>query len=100
MTPLNDEARKSVLDALDALQQWSNEIVAVNDRCSTQAINRIAAAQQAMGWPDHLAASKSMPPGRMHYFVLFADARDSLLRASKLQTAEINKIAEACFASL
>ena len=100
MTSLNDEARESVLDALDALQQWNNEIVATNDRCSTKAIDRIAAAQKAMGWPDRVSTSDSVALGKMHYFVLFTAARDSLQQASKLQTAVIDKVAEACFASL
>ena len=100
MTSLNDEARKSVLDALDALQQWSDEIAAVNDRCSAKAINRVAAAQQAMGWPDHVSASDSgLLAGRMHYFLLFTAVRDSLLKTSTLQTEAIEKVAEACFAS-
>jgi hypothetical protein len=99
VTSLNDEARKSVLDALDALRQWSNEIAAVNDRCSTNAIDRIAAAQKAMGWPDHVTTSHAVPLGTMHYFLLFTAARDSLQQASKLQTAVIDKVAEACYAS-
>jgi hypothetical protein len=35
------------------LRQWSDEIDAVNDRCLTKAIDRMTAAQRAMGWPDH-----------------------------------------------
>lgn len=101
-TSLNDEGRKAVLDAVDALRQWSNEIVAVNDRCSTKAIDRIAAAQQAMGWPDHKTAKTgyaAVPPGKMHYFLLVPAARDILLKACNLQTDVIDKVAEACFAS-
>jgi hypothetical protein len=95
----NDEARKSVLEALDALRQWSNEIAAANDRYSTKAIDRIAAAQRAMGWPDHVSTSHSVAPGTMHYFLLFTAARDILLNTSKLQTDVIDKVAEACYAS-
>ena len=100
MTSLNDEARKSVLDTLDALRQWRSEIDAANDRCLTKAIERMAAAQRALGWPDHVSTGDSVAlEGRMHYFLLFTAARDSLLKASKLQTDVIDKIAEACFAS-
>lgn len=100
MTSLNDEARKSVIDTLDALREWRNEIRAANDRCSTKAIDRMAAAQRAMGWPDHIGAGDSVAlAGGMHYFLLFTAARDSLLKASKLQTDVIDKVAEACFAS-
>ena len=85
MTSLNDEARKCVLDALDALRQWSNEIAAVNDRCSTKAIARIAAAQKAMGWPDHVTTSHSVPPGTMHYLTFHCRARQP---AAGFQTAD------------
>lgn len=100
MASMNDEARKSVLDTLDALRQWRNEIDAANDRCLTKAIDRMAVAQRAMGWPDHVSTSDSAAlPGGMHYFLLFTAARDSLVKASKLQTDVIDKVAEACFAS-
>jgi hypothetical protein len=100
MTSLNDEARKSMLDTLEALRQWSNEIDAANNRCLTKAIDRMAAAQQAMGWPDHVSTSDAAAlAGRMHYFLLFTAVRDSLRKATKLQTEAIDKVAEACFAS-
>lgn len=100
MTSLNDEARKPVLDTLDTLQQWRNEINAVNDRYLTKAIDRMAAAQRAMGWRDDAGASDSVAlADRMHYFLLLAAVRDSLMKASKLQTDVIDKVAEACFAS-
>jgi hypothetical protein len=100
MISLNDEARKSILETLDALRQWSNEIDAVNDRCLTKAIDHMAAAQRAMGWPDHVTTSETGTlPGGMHYFILFTAVRDTLMKASKLQTDVIDKIAEACFAS-
>ena len=98
MTSLNDEARKAVQETLDALQQWSDEIGAANDRCLTKALDRMAVAQRAMGWPDHISTGDSVA-GRMHYFLLFTDVRNSLLKASKLQTDVIDKVAEACFAS-
>jgi hypothetical protein len=100
MISLNDEARKSVVDTLDALRQWSTEIDAVNDRYLTKAIDGMAAVQRAMGWPDHVSTSGSGPlAGTMHYFLLFTAARDELLKACKLQTRVIDKVAEACFAS-
>ena len=100
MTSLDDEARESVLDALETLRQWGNEIDATNDRYLTKALDRIAAAERAMGWPDHVSTSGSGPlAGTMHYFLLFTAARDELLKACKLQTRVIDKVAEACFAS-
>jgi hypothetical protein len=66
---LNDEARKSVLDTLETLRQWSNEIDATNDRYLTKALDRIAAAERAMGWPDHVSTSGSgVLAHGMHYF--------------------------------
>jgi hypothetical protein len=100
MTSLNDEARKPVLDTLDTLQQWRNEINAVNDRYLTKAIDRIAAAQRALGWRDDVSTSDSVASAhRMHYFLLLSAVRESLVNASKLETHVIEKVAEACFAS-
>jgi hypothetical protein len=61
MTSLNDEARNSVLDTLETLRQWSNEINATNDRYLTKALDRIAAAERAMGWPDHVSTNGPGP---------------------------------------
>jgi hypothetical protein len=100
MTSSNDEARKLVLDTLETLRQWSSEIDATNDRYLTKALERIAAAEQAMGWPDHVTTSASgVLPHEMHYFLLFGAVRDNLTESSKLQTPLIDKVAEACFAS-
>jgi hypothetical protein len=100
MISLNDEARKSMLDTLDALRQWSNEINATNDRYLTKALDRIAAAERAVGWPDDATtATGEGEPGTMHYFLLFNAVRDALHKASKLETDVIDKVAEACFAS-
>src|SRR5262249_48561182 len=98
MISLNDEARKPVLDALETLRQWSNEIDATNDRYLTKALDRIAAAERAMGWPDP-ASGFGVLEHRMHYFLLLAAVRDNLTEASKLQTPMIDKVAEACYAS-
>jgi len=35
----------------------------------------------------------------MHYFLLFTVVREELLKACKLETEVIDKVAEACFAS-
>jgi hypothetical protein len=57
---LNNEARQSMLDTLDKLRQWSNEIDAVNNRCLPEGIDRMAAAQRAMGWPDDVSMGDSV----------------------------------------
>ena len=113
MTSLNDEPRRAALDAddkaakaiedaRDALREWSKEIAAVNDRYFARAIDRIAAAKEAMGWPDHKTAKTgyaATPPGFMHYFLLVNATRDILKEACGLQTAVIDKVEEAVFAS-
>jgi hypothetical protein len=100
MIALNDEARRSMVQTLDALQQWSNEIRAANDHCLTKVIDHMAAAQRAVGWPDHAtAATGEGEPGIMHYFLLFTVVHDTLQEACKLQTHVIDKVAEACFSS-
>ena len=100
MIALNDEARRSMVQTLDALQQWSNEIQAANDHCLTKVIDHMAAAQRAVGWPDHATtATGEGEPGTMHYILLFTVVRDTLQEACKLQTHVIDKVAEACFAS-
>jgi hypothetical protein len=100
MIALNDEARRSMVQTLEALQQWRNEIHAANDHCLTKVIDHMAAAQRAVGWPDHAtAATGEGDPGTMHYFLLFTVVRDTLQEACKRQTEVIDKVAEACFAS-
>ena len=98
MISYNDEARKLMQDTVDALRQWSNEIGAVNDRCLPKVIDHIAAAQRAMGWPDHVSDATGVSD-RMHYFLLFTVVRDTLKNACKLESEVIDKVAEACFAS-
>src|SRR5215470_414664 len=100
MVALNDETRRSMLETVDALRQWRNEIDAINDRCLPKAIDRMAAAQRAMGWPDNATtATGEGDPGTMHYFLLFTTVRDTLQKACKLETEVIDEVAEACFAS-
>ena len=98
MISLNDEAHKSMLDTLDALRQWSNEIGAINDRCLPKVLDHMAVAQRAMGWPDHASTATGISD-RMHYFLLLTVVRAELSRACKLEIEVIDKVAEACFAS-
>ena len=100
MIASNDEARKSMLHTVEALEQWSNEIRAANDRCLPMVFNHMADAHRAMGWPDDATtATGEGDPGTMHYFLLFTAVRDTLQKACKLETDVIDKVAEACFAS-
>ena len=49
MISLNDETRQSMLDTLDALRQWSQEVGAANDRWLPKVLDHMAVAQRAMG---------------------------------------------------
>lgn len=103
MTSLSDEARKSVQDAVDALRQWRNEIDAVNERGLTRAMERIETAQQAMGWPNRVTTDtgpSAVLPGKMHYFMVLDAVREELRNSSKKDMRVIDKVAEACYASL
>jgi hypothetical protein len=103
MTSLNDEARKSVQDAVDALRQWRSEIDAVNKRGLASAMDRMAAAQQALGWPNRVTAEtgpSAVLPGKIHYFMVLDAVREQLLKSSKEDMRVIDKVAEACYASL
>ena len=79
LTSLNKDARQAVAGAFAALAQWHDEVLAANDRCLTKAVDRMAAAQRALGWPDHATAA----------------ARESLLKAAKMHTQTIDQIVDA-----
>jgi hypothetical protein len=103
MTSLDDDARKSVQDALDALRQWRKEIDAANERGLTKAMDSMRAAQQALGWPDRITTAtgeSAVLPGKMHYFMVLDAVREQLLKSSKEDMRVIDKVAEACYASL
>jgi hypothetical protein len=57
MTSVDEDLRQQLmLDTLDALREWREEIEAVNDRCLSRTLERMAVAQRAVGWPDHTTA--------------------------------------------
>jgi cellobiose-specific phosphotransferase system component IIA len=76
LTSLSSESRRAVTSAFEALEQWRDEIFSANDRCLTKALDQMAAAHRAMGWPDHVTAA----------------AREHLLKASKVQTHMIAQV--------
>jgi hypothetical protein len=75
-TWLNGEVRQAVLDAFSAVSQWRDEIATANDRYLTKALDQVAAAQRAQGWPSSVTAA----------------TREHLLRASKIQTQMIDQL--------
>ncbi len=79
LTSLSNEARQAAISAFDALGQWRGEISSANDRYLTKALDQMAVAQRAMGWPDHVTAG----------------AREHLLKASKMQAQTIDQVMNA-----
>jgi hypothetical protein len=65
-----------VAGAFDALAQWRDEISAANERCLTKAVDRLAAAQRAIGWPEHTIAA----------------AREPLVKTAQVRTHMIDQI--------
>ncbi len=78
-TMLSKDARRDVAGAFDALAQWRDEISATNQRCLAKAVEQMAAAQRAIGWPEPVIAA----------------AREPLLKTAHLQTHMIDQIMDA-----
>ena len=52
---LSDEARKAVKAAFDAMSTWQKEVVDNNEKNLERVIGKVAAAAQALGWPQEIA---------------------------------------------
>jgi hypothetical protein len=76
---LNKDTRRQVADAFDALAHWRDEISAANERCLAKAVDRMAAAQRAIGWPEHAIGAAKAP----------------LLKTAQVQTHMIDQIMDA-----
>jgi hypothetical protein len=51
---LNEETRKTMNSAFDAMSQWRNEMQASTERNSAQVFDRMSSAAKAMGWPPEI----------------------------------------------
>jgi hypothetical protein len=78
-TTLSKDARREVAGAFDALAQWRDEISAANQRCLTKAVDQMATAQRAIGWPEPVIAA----------------AREPLLKTAQVQTHMVDQIMDA-----
>jgi len=78
-TASSRDARRAVAGAFDALAQWRDEISAANQRCLATAVDQMAAAQRAIGWPEPVIAA----------------AREPLLKTAQAQTQMIDQITDA-----
>jgi hypothetical protein len=50
----SDEARQAVNDAFDAMSAWRTETAKTSEKNSEQVIEKMAAAAQALGWPEEI----------------------------------------------
>jgi hypothetical protein len=79
LTPHNSDARQAVTSAFEALDKWRDELVSLNERHLTKALDLVASSQRSLGWPDHFTTA----------------TRDYLLKASKTQTQMISQVMDA-----
>jgi hypothetical protein len=79
LTLQNSDARDAVTSAFDALEKWRDEVVAVNERHLTKALDLVAGSQRALGWPDHVTTV----------------TREYLLKTSKIQSQMIGQVMDA-----
>jgi len=52
---LSDEARKAMKAAFDAMSNWQTDVVNNNEKHLERVIDKIAAAAEALGWPEEIA---------------------------------------------
>src|SRR5262249_52100408 len=52
---LSDDARKAVKAVFDAVSTWRTEIVNNSEKNLERVIDKIAAAAEALGWPEEIA---------------------------------------------
>lgn len=48
---MEEDARKALNEAFDALSEWRNETAKVAERSSSKVLDKMTAASKAMGWP-------------------------------------------------
>ncbi len=76
---VNEDAKKAMTKAFDAMSNWRNEIAAIADRNSTQVFDRMGDAAKAVGWPGDFV---EMTKTQMH-------------NASKMQLHAMDQVMDA-----
>ncbi len=79
MKELNDEARKAVNSAFDALNDWRNDMAAASERYSSKVFDQMTEATRAMGWPDDVVNA----------------TRQQLQNASRMQLQMMDQVMDA-----
>lgn len=76
---LSEDARKSVGEAFEALNQWRDEMAQANERYSGKVFDQMAKATRSMGWPDELVEA----------------SRDHLKNTTNMQLQMMDKVMDA-----
>ena len=57
MKDMNEEARRAMGAAFDALNDWRNEMASANERYSARVFDEMSTATRAMGWPEEMVGA-------------------------------------------
>ena len=57
MKDMNEEARRAMGAAFDALNDWRNEMASANERYSARVFDQMSTATRAMGWPEEMVGA-------------------------------------------
>jgi len=79
MKELNDEARKAVNSAFDALNDWRNDMASASERYSAKIFDQMSEASKAMGWPNEMVDA----------------TRQQLQNASRMQLQMMDQVMDA-----
>ncbi len=79
MKELNDEARRAVNAAFDALNDWRNDMASASERYSSKVFDQMSTATRAMGWPDEVVNA----------------TRQQLQNASRMQLQMMDQVMDA-----
>src|SRR5215467_13666328 len=76
---LSDEARKAMKAAFDAMSSWQTDVVNNNEKNLGRVIDKIAAAAEALGWPEEIGET----------------VRDQMHAVTKMQTQTLDHMISA-----
>lgn len=76
---MNDEARRAINTAFDALNDWRNEMAAANERYSAKVFDQMSNATRAMGMPEEVVSA----------------TRQQLQNASRMQLQMMDQVMDA-----
>ena len=77
-TKLGDDARKSVMQAFDAMSKWRSELANMTEKNSNAVFDKMSEAAEALGWPTDFVEL----------------SRRQMQNASKLQLQAVDQVME------